>query len=124
MELKKTPHAITTLLFCSVAMFAIHTQAAEKYYKWIDQQGTTQYTQDPPPANARKVLKSVVVSHHIPMTTPSHSPETATPTTAPNVKTNAAAPATSTPEAPSAASPNQSPSPTNQITDTPPEPAR
>jgi hypothetical protein len=36
---------------------------ATPFYKWVDEQGATHYTQTPPP---QKVVKKVVVSAHIP----------------------------------------------------------
>jgi hypothetical protein len=36
---------------------------ATPFYKWIDEQGATHYTQTPPP---QKIVKKVVVSAHIP----------------------------------------------------------
>lgn len=79
--------------------FCFAAQAEQRYYKWIDQNGSTQYTQTPPPANAKKVLKTLNIS--------TYQPSTSASTTAPaaaqsQAATNSAAPTATPPSAPAA----------------------
>ena len=72
-----------------LTLCAAPVHAADKYYKWVDAQGATHYTQTPPPASkARKVLKTVTVSRHVNgSSVPGYAPQT------PAVAANSAAPA-------------------------------
>ena len=54
---------VLPLLLIGVFSHSVHASSA--IYKWVDQNGTTQYTQTPPPKNA-KSSKTVRVSKHIP----------------------------------------------------------
>jgi hypothetical protein len=63
----QTVRQLSAVVLSAVVGCAISTaNAAENYYKWVDQYGTTQYTQTPPPASARKTYKRVSVSTHVP----------------------------------------------------------
>lgn len=66
MGLKTAVQQLGAVLLSAMAMLSMEATAAENYYKWVDRYGTTQYTQTPPPANARQVLKRVTVSTHVP----------------------------------------------------------
>ena len=44
--------ATTTLAACFCALLVSAVASAEQFYKWIDAQGTTHYTEDPPPPSA------------------------------------------------------------------------
>lgn len=55
---------VLPLLLIGVFSHSVHASSA--IYKWVDQNGTTQYTQTPPPKNA-KSSKTVRVSKHIPV---------------------------------------------------------
>lgn len=94
-----TVQRIAGILMCGIIGLSTTAFAAEKYYKWIDQNGTMQYTQNPPPASARKVLKSVQVSTHIPADIRNRGSASADPVAV----ADAAVPATSIPPASSAA---------------------
>lgn len=66
MGLKTAVQQLGAVLLSAMAMLSMEATAAENYYKWVDRYGTTQYTQTPPPANARQVFKRVTVSTHVP----------------------------------------------------------
>lgn len=89
----------TPLLGLGVLLLCVApVHAADKYYKWVDAQGTTHYTQTPPPASkARKVLKTVTVSRHVNgSSVPGYAPQT------PAVPASAATPAPTQTTAPAA----------------------
>jgi|JI61114C2RNA_FD_contig_21_12514260_length_1349_multi_4_in_0_out_0_1 hypothetical protein len=107
-----TVQQIASILMCSVIGLSSTAFAADNYYKWIDHNGTMQYTQNPPPANARKVLKSIRVSTHVPADVRNRG--SADPTTQPEPTTNAltnttatASAVASSPSTPTAATPDQ-----------------
>ncbi|MEC7121156.1 MAG: DUF4124 domain-containing protein [Pseudomonadota bacterium] len=54
----------TALLFVGT-LFGSAQVTASAIYKWVDQHGVTQYTQSPPPPNAKN-KQTVQVSRHIP----------------------------------------------------------
>lgn len=58
-------HRSMIILLASVALTSGAAHAAGAIYKWVDQNGITQYTQTPPPKNA-KSSQTVRVSTHIP----------------------------------------------------------
>jgi glutaredoxin len=48
-----------------LVLFALPLSAAAAMYKWVDEQGRTQYSDTPPPANAKKVEEHKVVKNTI-----------------------------------------------------------
>ncbi len=53
-------------IFALVPVFTVglsHVSHASQFYKWVDEQGATHYTQTPPP---QKPVKKVNVSTHVP----------------------------------------------------------
>lgn len=108
-----TVQQIASILICGAVVFSSSAFAVEKYYKWIDHNGTMQYTQNPPPANARKVLKSVQVSTHIPVDVRNRSvAEPSTANAAPSVVDNST-PTAATPDQPATFN-NDSVAPSNK----------
>ena len=114
MTMLRTPLlGLGVLLLCAAPV-----HAADKYYKWVDAQGTTHYTQTPPPASkARKVLKTVTVSRHVNgSSVPGYAPQT------PAVAANSAAPApasAATPAPTQATAPAAGPAPVASLTPAP-----
>lgn len=58
-------HLISTVL-ASIVLASGTVAASGSIYKWVDQNGMTQYTQTPPPKNA-KSSQTVRVSTHVPV---------------------------------------------------------
>ena len=112
----QTVRQLSAVVLSAVVGCAISTaNAAENYYKWVDQYGTTQYTQTPPPASARKTYKRVSVSTHVPADVRNRAaaPVVAPQPTAPNASaTGNSGDKTNTPPASPAATPSQTANPT------------
>lgn len=59
-------HRSMIILLASVVLTSGAAIASSAIYKWVDQNGITQYTQTPPPKNA-KSSQTVRVSKHVPV---------------------------------------------------------
>ena len=88
--------SILTWGLCSVVALASANVMAKQYYKWVDANGSTQYTTTPPPKNAKKHGK--VDTYGWRNSAPTTSAQTAaannthSPTTAQTANTPATAP--------------------------------
>ncbi len=58
---------IALLSLCVPLLGLPGAHAATKYYKWVDAQGSTHYTQTPPPPSrvAKRAVKTVTVTQHV-----------------------------------------------------------
>lgn len=53
---------LSTILVAVVATVATHSAMASDFYRWVDKNGTTHYTQTPPPKGAKLVGKTETYS--------------------------------------------------------------
>ena len=67
---------IITTTFLVLTLGSTSQSFAQQYYKWVDHQGSTHYTETPPPKNAKNKTTITTYGHHVSPSAPSTAPVT------------------------------------------------